>query len=166
MLRALCHLQSHHTGHSTREMRQASSKRVRGYQDNTDQPIASSSRRLATKDHVLPVEVVLHPRRWPYFYERGDNDVHVWTSIIDRYLGTIWGEPSTQLTNIGSVLRGAAFEWYSSFEMCTKYPSDWTILHHAILERFGLSIRAEKADAALIHLKRIGGRRPKMDFVK
>ena len=52
-----------------------------------------------------------------------------------------------------SLLRGAAFEWYSSLETCTGCPGDWTTLCQTMLERFGSSIRAKKACAALLQDK-------------
>ena len=142
----------HHTGPNTRTKEQASSRRVQEHQDNTDQPTASSSRRSAAKDRASPVTVILHPRRPPYFCARGDNDVHVWTSIVDRWMRSIRGEPSTQLTYIVSLLRGVDFEWYSSFETCIGCPGDWTTVRHAILEQFGPSIRTKKARAAFLKL--------------
>ena len=96
--------------------------------------------------------VALHPRRPPYFCGGLDDDVHVWTSIVSRWLEAVRGEPSTQLTYVVSLLRGAAFEWYSSMETCTGCPGDWTTLRHAMLERFGSSVRAGKARAALLQM--------------
>ena len=97
--------------------------------------------------------MALHPRRPPYFCGGQDEDVHVWTSIVDRWLRAIQGEPSGQLTFIVSLLRGAAYEWYLHYETRTGCPGDWTTLRHAMLERFGTSIRAEKACASLYRLK-------------
>ena len=57
------------------------------------------------------------------------------------------------MTYVVSLLRGAAYEWYSHYETHTGCPGDWTTLRHAMLERFGLSIRAEKARAGLRQLK-------------
>ena len=94
----------------------------------------------------------LHLRRPPYFCGGSDDDVHVWTSIVSRWLDTIWGEPSKQLTYVVSLLRGVTYEWYSSMETCTGCPGDWTTLHHANLERFGSSIHAGKACAALLQM--------------
>ena len=96
--------------------------------------------------------VTLHPHRPPYFSGRSDDDVHVWTSIVNCWLNTVQGEPSTQLTYVVSLLRGAAIEWYSSMETRTGCPSDWTTLRNAMLERFGSSIRARKARAALLQM--------------
>ena len=89
--------------------------------------------------------MALHPHRPPYFCGGQDEDVHVWTSIVSRWLETVQGEPSRQLTFVVSLLRGAAYEWYLHYETCTGCPGDWTTLRLAMLERFGLSIRAEKA---------------------
>ena len=58
-----------------------------------------------------------------------------------------------QLTYIVSLLRGVAYEWYLHYEMRTGCPGDWTTLRHAMLERFGTSIRAEKAHASLYQLR-------------
>ena len=52
-----------------------------------------------------------------------------------------------------SLLRGAAFEWFSSVETRTGCPGDWTTLRQAMLERFGSSIRAKKARVALLQLR-------------
>ena len=57
-----------------------------------------------------------------------------------------------QLTYVVSLLRGAAFEWFSSMEARTGCPGDWTMLRQAMLERFGSSICAERARAALLQL--------------
>ena len=69
----------------------------------------------------------------------------VWISIVSRWLDTIQGEPSMHLTFVVSLLRGVSYEWYSHYETRTGCPGDWTTLRLAMLERFGLSIRAEKA---------------------
>ena len=97
--------------------------------------------------------MVLQPRRPPYFYGGIDDDLHVWTAIVDRWLSAIQGEPSVQLTYIVSLLRGAAYEWYLHYETHIGCPGDWTTLRHAMLERFGTSIHAEKACAGLYRLK-------------
>ena len=51
-----------------------------------------------------------------------------------------------------SLLRGAAIEWFSSMETRIGCPGDWTTLRHAMLARFGSSIRAGKARAALLQM--------------
>ena len=107
---------------------------------------------IAAEDRALPAIAALHPRRPPCFSGGLDNDVHVWTSIISRWLDTVRGEPSKQLTYVVSLLRGAAFEWYISMEMRIGCPGDWTTLHQAMLERFASSIRANKARAALLQM--------------
>ena len=118
----------------------------------TSQPTASSSGRLAAEDRTSPATVALHPHRPPYFCGRQDEDVHVWTSIVSRWLEAVQGEPSRQLTYVVSLLRGAAYEWYSHMKTRTGCPGDWTTLCHAMLERFGPSIRVEKARAGLRQL--------------
>ena len=52
-----------------------------------------------------------------------------------------------------SLLRGAAYEWYMYYETRIGCPGDWTTLRRAMLERFGTSIRAEKARAGLYQLR-------------
>ena len=96
--------------------------------------------------------VALHPRRPPYFCGGVNDDVHVWTSIVDRWLRAVQGEPSTQLTYVVSLLRGAAFEWFSSMETRTGCPGDWIALRQAMLACFGSSIHAKKARAALLQM--------------
>ena len=146
-------IQSQYTDYNNRAEESASSTQGRPRHQNTIQTTASSSRRsTATDDRASPATVALHPRRPPYFCGGRDEDVHVWTSIVDRWLNTVQGEPSTQLAYVVSLLRGAAFEWYSSMETRTGCPGDWTTLRHAMLERFGSSIRAKKAYAALMQL--------------
>ena len=120
---------------------------------STNQQRASPSRRQAANDRASPATVVLQPRRPPYFCGGIDDDVYIWTSIVDRWLSTVRGEPLSQLTFIVSLLRGAAYEWYLHFETRTGCPGDWTTLRRALLERFGTSIRAEKARAGLYQLK-------------
>ena len=120
---------------------------------STNQQRASPSRRQAANDRASPATVVLQPRRPPYYCGGIDDDVYVWTSIVDRWLSAIQGEPSGQLTFIVSLLRGAAYEWYLHYETRTGCPGDWTTLRHAMLERFGTSIRAEKARAGLYRLQ-------------
>ena len=140
-----------HTGHNTCGRRQASSRPRPEDQDSTIQPTTRSSRRSpAAEDRASSVTVALHPRRPPYFHGDADNDVHVWTSVVSRWLNTVQGEPSKQLTYIVSLLRGAAIEWYNSMETLTGCPGDWTTLRRAILEHFGLSIHVKKAQAALL----------------
>ena len=145
-------IQSPHTGHNTRVTIQASSRRPRD-QDNISQPVASSLQRAtAVEDRASPVIAALHPCRLLYFCRGVDDDVHVWTSIVDRWLRAVQGEPSMQLTYVVSLLRGTTFKWYTSMETHTGRPGDWTTLRHAMLERFGLSIHAKKARAALLQM--------------
>ena len=145
-------VQSPYTGCNPREI-EASSRLPRKEDQSISCPAASSSRRpIVAEDRASPATVALHPRRPPYFYGGPDDDVHVWTSIVSRWLEAVQGEPSTQLTYVVSLLRGAAFEWYSSMETRTGCPGDWTTLRHAMLERFGSSIRASKARAALLQM--------------
>ena len=108
-----------------------------------------SHRPSATEDRASPTTTALQLRRPPYFAGGLDEDVYVWTSIVSRWFEAIQGEPSKQLTYVVSLLRGAAYEWYSHYETCTGCPSDWTTLRLAMLERFGSSIHAEKARARL-----------------
>ena len=71
-------VQSLHTGHNTRDSRQASSRRPRPKDQDTSQPRASSSRRSpAAEDHASPVTVALHPRGPPYFCGDANDDVHL-----------------------------------------------------------------------------------------
>ena len=128
--------QLHHTGCNTREESStlASSTTRLPRLPSTSQPEASSSGRHAAEDRASPAKVVLQPRRPPYFCGGLDEDVHVWTSIVDRWLGTIRGEPSAQLTFIVSLLRGAAYDWYQHYETRTGCPGDWTTMRRAMLE--------------------------------
>ena len=57
------------------------------------------------------------------------------------------------MTYVVSLLRRAAYEWYSHYETRTGCPGDWTTLRHTMLEHFGSSIHAEKARAGLRQLK-------------
>ena len=100
----------------------------------------------------MPATPVLHLHRPSYFSGAQDDDVHAWTLIVNRWLNNVQGEPSRQLTYVVSLLRRAAFEWYSSMETSIGCPCDWTTLRQAVLERFGSSIRVEKACAALLQL--------------
>ena len=136
------HGQPHHTGPNTREERcTTSSTTRRSRHQSTIQPTTSSSRRSpAAEDRASPAMVALHLRRPPYFCGDADDDVHVWTSIVSRWLSAIQGEPSRQLTYVVSLLRGATYEWYSLMEMRTGCPGDWTTLRHAMLGRFGSSM--------------------------
>ena len=77
----------------------------------------------------------------------------MWTSIVDRWLNASLGEPSQQLTFVVSLLRGAAYDWYRHYETHTGCPGDWTTLRRALLERFGTTIRAEKARAGIYRLR-------------
>ena len=97
--------------------------------------------------------MVLQERRPSYFYGGLDEDVHVWASIVDRWLDASQGEPSQQMTFVVSLLRGAAYDWYRHHETRTGCPGDWTTLRRAVLERFGTTIRAEKARAGIYRLR-------------
>ena len=152
--------QPHPTGINTRNLTSTSTTASPGLSQPRDQfnPVqfytsANSSRGHAVEDRASPAMVALQPRRPPYFCGGIDDDVHVWTAIVDRWLGAIQGEPSEQLTFLVSLLRGAAYEWYQHFETRTGCPGDWTTLRHAMLERFGTSIRAEKARAGVYQLR-------------
>ena len=118
-------------------------------QSTTSQQQPSSSEENAAFDRASPAKVALHPRRPPYFCGGIDEDVHVWTSIVDRWLNASQGEPSQQMTFVVSLLRGAAYDWYRHYETGTGCPGDWTTLRRALLERFGTTIRAEKARAGI-----------------
>ena len=144
--------QLHYTGPNPREEQLLTSPSTRGFRGSTSQQCTTSSRRFATaaeEKNASPARVVLHPRRPPYYCGGLDDDVYVWTSIVDRWLDTVRGEPSAQLTFIVSLLRGAAYEWYMQYETRTGCPGDWTTLRQAMLKRFGSSIRVEKARAGI-----------------
>ena len=147
----------HYMGHNTREEQSVtlttSSPTGLPRHYSTSQPTASISGGHAANDRASPAKVALHPRRPLYLCGGLDEDVHVWTSIVDRWLDASQGEPSQQMTFVVSLLRGAAYDWYRHFEMRTGCPGDWTTLRRAMLERFGTSIRAEKARAGLYQLK-------------
>ena len=145
--------QLHYTGPNPREEQLLTSPSTRGFRGSTSQQCTTSSGRLAAEENASPARVALHPRRPPYYCGGLDDDVYVWTSIVDRWLDAIRGEPSAQLTFIVSLLRGAAYEWYMQYETRTGCPGDWTTLHQAMLERFGLSIRVEKARAGIYQLR-------------
>ena len=57
------------------------------------------------------------------------------------------------MTFVVALLRGAAYDWYQHYETRTGCPGDWTTLRHAVLDRFGTSIRAEKARAGIYRLR-------------
>ena len=147
----------HHTGPNTRTVSLPSKLPRQEGQDNINQlyttNVASTSQTHAAEDRASPAMVALQPRRPPYYSGGLDEDVYTWTSIVDRWLGTVKGEPSRQLTFVVSLLRGAAYDWYHHYEMRTGCPGDWTTLRLAMLERFGTSIRVEKARAGLYQLK-------------
>ena len=121
-------VQTHHTGHNTHEETYAVASSTPGLprqEDiSTSQPTTSTSRGHAANDHASPANVALQPRRPPYFCGGLDEDVHVWTSMVDRWLEAVQGEPSRQLTFIVSLLRGVAYEWYQHFETRTGCPGD------------------------------------------
>ena len=148
--------QLHYTGPNPREEQILTSPSTRGFRGSTSQQCTTSSRRLAAaaeEKNASPAKVALQPRRPPYYCGGLDDDVYVWTSIVDRWLDTVRGEPSAQLTFIVSLLRGAAYEWYMQYETRTGCPGDWTTLRLAMLERFGSSIRVEKARAGIYQLR-------------
>ena len=119
--------QLHNPGHNTREEQSfvTTSPRDRlPRQTTTSHQHASTSGRHATDDRASPAKVALHPRRPPYFCGGLDDDVHVWTSIVDRWLNASLGEPSQQLTFVVSLLRGAAYDWYRHYETRTGCPGD------------------------------------------
>ena len=151
------YVQTHHTGRNTREetydVASSTPGLPRQEDISTSQPTASTSRGHAANDRVSPANVALQPRRPPYFCGGLDEDVHVWTSIVDRWLDATQGEPSQQMTFVVSLLRGAAYDWYRHYETRTGCPGDWTTLRRAMLERFGTSIRAEKARASIYRLR-------------
>ena len=78
----------HPMGHNTHDEDQASSRRprVEDY-DNTSQHTSSTSRMcIAADDQASPTTEVLHLHRPPYFSRGVDDDVHVWVSIVSRWL--------------------------------------------------------------------------------
>ena len=112
------------TDHNTRD-NEAASRLPRSEDQSTSQPRASSLQRTtAAEDCALPATVALHPRRPPYFTGGENEDVHVWTSIISRWLQAVQGEPSSQLTYVVSLLRGVAYGWFTSMETLTGCPGD------------------------------------------
>ena len=89
--------QPHYTGCNPREETSTASSASglpRHEEQSTTQPRATSSRRHAANDRASPATVVLQPRKPPYFCGGIDDDVHVWTAIVDRWLSGIQGEPS------------------------------------------------------------------------
>ena len=66
---------------------------------------------------------------------------------MDHSVEAFWDRAVNKF--VVSLLRGAAYEWYGHYETRTGCPGGWTTLHIAMLERFGSSIRAEKAQAGL-----------------
>ena len=89
--------QSHDPGHNTREEKSFVTTPPRDRQPRQttiSQQRASSSEENAASDRASPAKVALHPCRPPYFCGGLDDDVHVWTSIVDRWLDTVQGEPS------------------------------------------------------------------------
>ena len=147
-------IQLHYTGPNPREETLQAPSSTRDLLPSTSQQTtASPSRRNAAEDRASPAKVALQPRRPPYFHGGLDEDVHTWTSIVTRWLDAIQGEPIAQLTFIVSLLRGAAYDWYHHYETRTGCPGDWTTLRRALLQRFGTSIRAEKARAGLYQLR-------------
>ena len=105
---------------------------------------------------------IVHPRR-QWFCTRADRHIFLeHRTTISTYghlslnvgWGPIQGEPSMYLTYIVSLLRGAAFEWYSSFETRIGCPGHWATLYQAMLEQFGSLIRAIKVCVALLQLMR------------
>ena len=79
--------QSHDPGHNTREEKSfvATPPRDRQpRQTTTSSQQTSTSGGHAASDRASPAKVALHPRRPPYFSGGLDQDVHVWTSIVDR----------------------------------------------------------------------------------
>ena len=82
--------QPHHMGPNTHEETYtASSTTGRPRDQSTSQRVTSSSGRPAAEDHASPAMVALHPRRPPYFCGGQDEDVHVWMSIVTRWLDAI-----------------------------------------------------------------------------
>ena len=146
--------QPHYTGPNPREETLQAPSSTRFLRPSTSQlTTASPARRYAAEDRASPVNVALQPHRPPYFCGGLDEDIHIWTSIIDRWLDANQGEPSQQMTFVVSLLRGAAYDWYRHYETRTGCPGDWTTMRRAMLERFGMSIRAKKALASLYQLK-------------
>ena len=150
--------QQQNTGPNTRTEKfvTSSSSSPRRFRESTSQQLTTSSGGFAAaaeEKNASPAKVALHPRRPPYYCGGLDDDVYVWTSIVDRWFDTVRGEPSAQLTFVVSLLRGAAYEWYMQYETRTGCPGDWTTLRQAMLERFGSSIRAEKARGRLYQLR-------------
>ena len=148
--------QSHDPGHNTREEQSFVTTPPRDRlprQTTTSSQQTRTSGGHAASDRASPAKVALHPRRPPYFCGGLDDDVHVWASIVDRWLDASQGEPSQQLTFVVSLLRGAAYDWYRHHETRTGCPGDWTTLRRAVLERFGTTIRAEKARAGIYRLR-------------
>ena len=79
-----------HTGHNTRSSKEASLGLPRQEDQHTNQPTASASRRSpVAEDRASPATVALHPQRPPCFCGGVDEDVHVWTSIVNRWLDTV-----------------------------------------------------------------------------
>ena len=119
--------QSHDPGHNTREEKSFVTTPPRDrlpQQTTTSSQQTSTSGGHAAAEHASPVKVALHPRRPPYFCGGLDEDVHVWTSIVDRWLDASQGEPSQQLTFVVSLLRGATYDWYRHHETRTGCPGD------------------------------------------
>ena len=75
------------TGSNPREEQLLISPSTRGFRGSTSQQCTTSSGRLAAaaeEKYASPAKVALQPRRPPYFCGGVDDDVYVWTSIVDR----------------------------------------------------------------------------------
>ena len=62
------------------------------------------------------------------------------------------GTARQEVAFAATLLIGAAHEWYQGYKQRNgnKPPQDWSTMQQAILDRFGLNIRAQEAHAKLL----------------
>ena len=94
------------------------------------------------------------PKEPPIYTGAATDDVYLWTSLVRQYFVFMHGTTQQEVAFAATLLRGAAHEWYLSYERRNgnKPPRDWPTMMQALLERFGSNIRAQEAQSKLMNI--------------
>ena len=118
----------------------------------------------STSEQQVFVTAQWRPKEPPMFTGAATDDVYLWTSLVQQYFVFMCGNAHQEVAFAATLLRGAAHEWYMSYEKRNgnRPPQDRPTLMQAILERFGSNIRAQEAHAKLLTVSQ--GKRSIRDY--
>ena len=90
----------------------------------------------------------------PCFHGKNAENAHAWVAMVRNYFIFMAGTIQQEVAYAATLLRDVAQEWWAGFLWWNhgEYPRDWDTMAQTILERFGLNLRAETAQAQLQYI--------------